>query len=67
MGGIFLSGKLALSVSLFASFLLDLEPTLAIRKPNKKHQVYMYTKKSNGIALFYCKLAQFNTITNHVL
>ena len=48
-------------MSRLLSFLDDLESKWAIGV-QKKYQVDNYTNNSNGIILFYCKLAQFNII-----
>ena len=56
MGGNFLSGKYALSVSFFVSFHGDLESKRATRGPKKKYSVDKYTKESNGMALFLIKV-----------
>ena len=56
MGGNFLSGIYALSVSLLVSFHGDLESKWAIRGPIKIYQVDKYTKESTGMALFLLKV-----------
>ena len=61
MGTIFLSGKLALSVSLFVSFYGD---QISHRRAQKKFPVDKYTKESDDIAFFYFKKAQSNTMEN---
>ena len=52
MGGDFMSGKYALSVSLFVSFHGDLESKLGIGGKKKKYPVDKYTKDSIDRALF---------------
>ena len=64
MGGNYQDGKYALFVSFFVSFPGDLESKWAIREPNKKYLVDKFTKERDAIALFYCKLAPFNSINN---
>ena len=55
MGGSFLSGKYALSVSLFVSFHGELKSKWAIGGP-KKHPIDKYTKESNSMAMFLLKV-----------
>ena len=52
LGWNYQDGKYALSVSLFVSFLRDLESKWAIWDPNRKYPVGKYTKESNVIGLF---------------
>ena len=67
MGENFLSGKKPLPESLFVSFLRDLESNEPSEIRTKNTQLTSALRRVMAMACFNCKLAQLNTIKNHVL